>query len=463
MAESFQDIFGQTPGQVGLGAAGTFAGGALNYFFNSKLQENQFKEQERLQDRAFQYNNQAALMQAQNQAHGLMNAGLSPAQATGAGAPSLQAGAAAGANSQLASIFQGVAEIVAAAKAPSEVENTQADTGLKKADTGLKEAETGEVQQRVKFVNPAMVDKIRQETDKLFQETRNAENVNDAWEAKDNFVKAHAPAMFEQMRAKLQKDGTWNTISEKTRETIDALADGTTEVGLGGLEGLQDLVKSQLDLSDADARTAANAFNLVILDKQLKSPEVMEAIASLPKTQQDEMKAHIKKMNQEILGIMQDIQESAQRIDESKQRVEESKSQVELNKANKELAEANRDLSKANTALTNFQREVEELDSPHWLWKHGRKGDAVQSIFKKAAQHAGEMQKAAAGGIAAGAGAGVAGGLVGGKAVGKAVGKAADKAVDNAMKKPNISIQKNLDHSNPYSDDNYWNTFNKNK
>ena len=102
------DALGSLAGELGAGFAaplGNLAGNAANAYYNSALQNQQFENQMRLQDRAYYYNQNAVQQQARLQALGMQQAGLSPSGVAGTGAPSLQAGAAAGATSTMSNIF----------------------------------------------------------------------------------------------------------------------------------------------------------------------------------------------------------------------------------------------------------------------------------------------------------------------------------------------------------------------
>ena len=295
MAEesTFQSVFGQTPGQLGLGAAGSIAGGALNYFFNSQLQHNQFKEQEKLQKRAMELNEQAVARQAPNQVLGMQNAGLNPAGVNGQGAPSVQAGAAAGSTSQLATIFQGVAEIVAASKAPEEVKNIQ-------ADVGLKNAETENVKTDTTLIKPVQAEELAQLANKHVAEANhhvasadNTQQLTQMVQDRDDFLRKYSGSLYSGYMDNLKQTGQWEKLSPRTKETIEKLASGDIDVGIGALEGIKDLVASQQGLMDADKNIVKDLVDIVVTRQQLNDKEVMGALEKLPENQRKLMMSEI--------------------------------------------------------------------------------------------------------------------------------------------------------------------------
>lgn len=351
MADSFKDIFGQTPGQLGVGAAGTFAGGALNYYFNSQLQDKQFAEQEKLQKNAAKLNAQAVQNQAQLQAQGMTNAGLNPAQVTGAGAPSVQAGAAAGANTQLASIFQGVAEIVAAAKAPSEVEKNISEAGKANAEADKATQEAVESATRTVTLYPAQAKQLEAAAGKLVEDTRTAKNLNDAWEAEDKYLRKQTQAVFSSVREQMQNSKRWDKLPQDVRIALDNLAEGNDRVGKGEYEAIMKDLKLRGEFSDTDMKLIENAYDSWVKLSQLNDPKVREALKKAPENQQNLIKAQMSELN----ALVKEINEG---------KIPLEKAQAGLADMEKQLKEVQKKIAEYNDALylANEGRE-RELDN----------------------------------------------------------------------------------------------------
>lgn len=357
---TFQSIFGQTPGQVGLGAAGTFAGGALNYFFNSKLQDKQFAEQEKLQKSAAKLNAQAVRDQAQLQAQGMANAGLNPASVNGAGAPSVQAGAAAGANTQLASIFQGVAEIVAASKAPSEVTRNISEAGKADAEAGKATQEAAESATRTVTLIPAQVDKLKADAAKVAEDARTAKNFNDAWEGEDKMLRQQTKTVFASVREQMQNSKRWDKLPQDVRIALDNLAEGNVSVGKGEYEAIMKELKLRGEFSDADLKLMDNALKYYVSYNQLHDKDVRKSLVQLPKNQQDELLANIKHLQA--------------------LRAEIYSGKIPLEKAQAALAGM-------QTKLVEVERKIKELNDPLYLADEGRERELSNYTTREALQN----------------------------------------------------------------------------
>lgn len=312
---------------------GAIAGAKLNHYANADLQQRQIDAQERFQERTFQMNQTAVQNQAPLQLHGMENAGLNPASVAGNGAPSVQSGSAVGASSQLGNIFDGISEIIQAAKMPTDVERTKTETAATK--------------QSMELIVPAQVDKLAGEAASLAESTRSNKNANDAFEASDKFLREHSRFMFERLREKMKEDGTWDALLPDTKQSFDALAAGTHSLGVGEIEALKKVIDSQAQLSDADKKLVDNAFENNIKLRQWKDDDVMKAIARLPKDNQDLLHKQMSKVDADIAHIYQLINES----------------------------KASEALKYAEKARVQFERESAELNDVKWLAKHGRFDD----------------------------------------------------------------------------------------
>lgn len=264
-----------------MGAFGNMAGGAFNTYMNGMLQERQFQEQEKLQRNAYKYNQMAVKEQAANQVYGMQNAGLNPAGVTGAGAPSIQAGAAAGSGTTIGNIFTGIAEIIAAAKAPSEIQRNQAEAIERSVETTK---------------TPIQIAKMAEEMGLFAEQARSIKNENEFMEAHNRFLKEQAPKVFENYIAQMRASGVWNNLPQDTRETYEKLAMGASgieEYGMGLIRGINDVLRTHKGLSDADKAVLDNTKQMIIDFKQITDNKTMEAFASMPKWQQELMKSQI--------------------------------------------------------------------------------------------------------------------------------------------------------------------------
>lgn len=378
-------------GPVGA-AVGNIAGGLFNQYLNSGLQEQQFNNQKELQQRAAHLNQAAQRQQASNQVIGLQQAGLSPAIANGAGAPSLQAGAAAGATSQLSNIFTGITELISALKAPTEIEKMVAETGKTKAETGLAEASTEKTQTEIPSII-ANTAKIQQETNKLFEDTINAKNANTVWESTNNFYKTYTPTMFDEYKIKLEKSGVWESMSPKTRDTIEALANGEIELDIGGMIGLSQQIATQKNISDTDKAMLQNGLEGLLITRQMNNPNVMKALEELPANELKSMQENWKSQ----------------------------RSQRSLNKSTEKTQAEQRKLIKEQASGKNIENLQKELNDFNYLVSKGRYKEAAMQLLRNTGKTIQKAIPAATGAIVGGMTGGPAG-AVGGAAIGTAQG-----------------------------------------
>lgn len=268
------------------GVAGNLAGNYINYRFNRELQENQMDNQIELQNRAFKHNQTAVQQQARLQALGKQQAGLSAADVSGQGAPSLQSGAAAGGTSAMSNVFSGIADLIAAIKAPTEIEKAVAETELAKSGA---EKQTAETEQLI----PAQVSHLLQGADDVAQRVRAAKNANEMFEAHRDFVKSVGPSIFDGYRGMLKQAGVYEKLPIRTRQTIDSLADGEIDLGPGEIEGLNSIVNSQANLSTRDKELFRNLVDTVTSMNQATNKATMDALSKLPLNQQNLMRSQV--------------------------------------------------------------------------------------------------------------------------------------------------------------------------
>lgn len=317
----FGSIFGGPLGGAIGSMAGNLIGQGVNYAANKSLQENQLSNQMELQNNAYMLNQQATQNQAQNEVIGMQKAGLNPAGVNGQGAPSLQAGAAAGANSTMGNIFGGLAEMIAAIKAPTEIEKMQAEKALTESQSekigseiGKINAETekigAETEQIVNYQNPLM----KEQVNKLIQDTQNIKNLNDVFKAHQDFVKDTGPGIFDSYRANLKSTGQYEKLPARTRATIDSLADGEIDLGIGELQGLKDIIDTQTNLSQRDRESLENILGSIILLDQLNDPDVQKSMAKMPIRQHDKLVADTAEVWTMVGKLMQETDRTKQAI-----------------------------------------------------------------------------------------------------------------------------------------------------
>lgn len=348
----FSSIFGSALGS----AAGNAAGAGIGYLINEAAAENQLKRQKELVHFANSLNEQNVSNQAALEVQGLKNAGLNPAMADGSGAPQVSGGQAS-ANSvpTLGNIFDGIAQIITAAKAPSEISRTESETSRTQAETSRTQADTSRVKsetslnaQKLNLVTPQLMKKTGAEIDSLVQSIRGAKNANDTFEAADKFLRYHSAVIFESALNKLQKDGLFDALSEDTQNTLVALANGQIQLGQGEIDALRKSIDAQVALSDADKALVHNAFDNAVVAKQFADKKVFESIYKAPQAVRDYTYKQMKKLEKDMEHINQLI--------------------------NTEKAQAALDY--ANKAMIEFERESKELNDVKWLIKHGRYDDA---------------------------------------------------------------------------------------
>lgn len=274
---------------LALGTGGNIFGTALGLGANYVQQQQQLANQKELMNMQNNMNMRNAQQAAQIQVHGQQNAGLNPAMTNGgiASAPTVSQGSAGMGTMGLANVFDGIANIIAAAKAPSEIAQTQAQT----EKTG---AETENIKYDYTTLKPEQVAKLDKDIEKLNEDIQSVRNFNEIYQTKSDFIKTHAPSIFNGWRDQLKSTKNWDKLPEKTRETIDSLANGEIEMDVGSIEGLNQIIKTQTDLSEADKRVMSNLVDTTVALKQLKNNKITDKIAKMAPAQYDKLQ---KEMN----------------------------------------------------------------------------------------------------------------------------------------------------------------------
>lgn len=356
-----------------LGAGfGNIAGNGVNYLFNSALQNQQFKNQQALQKSAFRMNQKAVQQQARLQAIGMQQAGMSPAGVNGAGAPSLQSGAAAGATSGMSNIFSGLAEIIAAAKLPSDLSKVDSEVLLNKANAG-----------------------------KAGEEAEQIQHANADWTSYNDFMKKHGPQIFAKEKEALENavvrewtddDGVkhtetlWDFLPQETQSTYQKIIDGEIPMTSGNFKAISDDVEMQAKLTEAQARKVAAATHAGILVEKLQDPKALRAMLDEEKNK---------------------VRELEQGIKESKSRATSNYASARLNNAEaqrQELTMPDKDQGKKLAAAeiellqTQIAEKIQSMDQKalqdfQYLMKQGRYGAALGRLGLNATQEAIEVVK----------------------------------------------------------------------
>lgn len=304
---TFGTIFGGPLGGAIGSMAGNLIGQGVNYMANKSLQENQFENQTELQRRAADINTEAVKNQAMLEKVGMQQAGLNPAGVNGQGAPSLQAGAAAGANSTMGNIFGGLAEMIAAIKAPTEIEKMQAEKALTEGQTEKTAAETDLTHEQKynlmldsDLVKPEQARELFERANKHIQDAQNAlaqaDNTNaitDIINAQNDFIKQYSSSIYSSYMDNLKSTKQWDKLPPRTRETIEKLASGEIEMGTGELQGLKEIINTQTGLLERD-RDGLNAMlDTIVTRKQIDTKNIINALRDFPVNQRKLMMSQI--------------------------------------------------------------------------------------------------------------------------------------------------------------------------
>lgn len=365
------DALGSLAGELGAGFAaplGNLAGNAANAYYNSALQNQQFENQMKLQDRAYYYNQNAVQDQARLQALGMQQAGLSPSGVAGTGAPSLQAGAAAGATSTMSNIFAGLSELVMALKAPTEIEKMV-------SETGLNEVQRSKTQQDV--------DQVRDYND---------------------FIAKQGPSIFEKQKQALEQavvreytddDGVthteslWDFLSDETRSTYQKLIDGEIPFTVGRFKALMDDVEAQAKLAEANDRQVAAATHIGLLVEKLQDPKALDALLSEEKNQ--------------VRKLEQDIKESKSRSYANYKQGDKAGAEAKKISQETPTKEQSKELIAAEVRLkqTEVAQKIQEMDQAAlkdfaYLVEHGKWNQALLRLGMNATEEAIDVVKSVA-------------------------------------------------------------------
>lgn len=357
-----------------LGAGfGNIAGNGVNYLFNSALQNQQFKNQQALQKSAFRMNQKAVQQQARLQAIGMQQAGMSPAGVNGAGAPSLQSGAAAGATSGMSNIFSGLAEIIAAAKLPSDLSKIDSEVLLNRANAG-----------------------------KAGEEAEQLQHANADWTSYNDFMKKHGPQVFAKQKEAMENavvrqwtddDGNkhteslWDFLPDETRSTYQKIIDGEVSITSGNFKAFSDDVEMQAKLTEAQARMVAAATHAGILVEKLQDPKALRAML-------DEEKNKVRKLEQELKESKSRATSNYASARLSNVEAERKERTMPDKEQGKKLAAAEVELLQTQVAEKIQKMDQEALKDFLYLWDQGRYGDAMMRLGMNATQEVIDVVKA---------------------------------------------------------------------
>ena len=223
------------------------------------------------------------------QVEGLRMAGFNPAMMAGAGtqpAPTVSKGTADMAQTlpfDMASLAQ--LQLVGA-----QADKLEAETDLIRAQTNTESERPANVRmdtsKKTEERDHEFVKRLNTQanTAKVEADTKRVNQINETYEDQNEALAGYGKAMAEKWKA----SDWYKNLSEDTKSTIDAIADGTLPLTVGGMAALMDTIKSQKDLSDADRTVVINAFENAITSRQYLDEGVMNA-----KTKMDEAKYNL--------------------------------------------------------------------------------------------------------------------------------------------------------------------------
>lgn len=292
---------------IAAGLAGLAAGvatSAMNNYFSNKAADKSYARQRILMQDQNRMNNDNMYNSTSIQAQGARMAGFNPAMYMSGGtqaAPTVSQG-----NADMAQTFptdiDSMMSVANLLKTKADIENVQADTNLKKTQAPNVEADTS-----LKFSQKLYQDASTEVQNQKAQEIK---NINEQYADRNNTVKSMGPAMMDKWRLQLQENKVWDKLLPRTRETIDAIADGEVDLSVGGLAALNDIVKSQADMSDADRKFAENGLRNAVIHGQLSDSAVLKAMSKMPwyeaelkRVGKDKILADIDKVRKEIEKI----------------------------------------------------------------------------------------------------------------------------------------------------------------
>lgn len=275
----------------------------VNQLLSQYNAKQDFQRQKALMDKQFGMQNALQKSSAINQVEGLRMAGLNPALA--GSNPSSAQSVSLGSSSQAQTFPLSASDMLLdaqrenieaqTAKIRSEIPNVQEDTSLKVAERLFK----------------------NQGQKKLAEETQNLRNVNDAYVEQNRRLAEHGKVIAEKWR-----NSEWfHGLAPDTQATINGIADGEVPLSVGAMAAIQDVIKMQKDMSDADRTLVNNAFLNAIASAQFQDKDVMSALSKLPKAQYDLALKHKEELDSVMAKIAAEIPKitaEAKNLDEAR-------------------------------------------------------------------------------------------------------------------------------------------------
>lgn len=282
---------------------GTIVEAGVNQLLSQYNASQDFKRQKALMDKQFGMQNALQKSSAINQVEGLRMAGLNPALA--GSNPSSAQSVSLGSSSQAQTFPISAADMLLdaqrenieaqTAKIRSEIPNVDEDTSLKVAERLFK----------------------NQGRKKLAEETQNLRNVNAAYAEQNRRLAEHGKAIAQKWR-----NSEWfQGLAPDTQAAINGIADGEIPLSVGAMSALQDVIKMQKDMSDADRALVNNAFLNAVASAQFQDKDVMSALSKMPKAQYDLAVKHKEELDSVIAKISAEIPKivaEAKNLDEAR-------------------------------------------------------------------------------------------------------------------------------------------------
>lgn len=265
-----------------------------NTFQNFLLQENQTENQKSLANNAFNLNQRSLVESPSNSVAGLAKAGLNPALMNNGAytqAPTLQAGAAAGASTTTPTSTLGATN---SSLNIAEAENQESQAGVNAAE-----------QERIMNMNREWLDK-------------NITSQN----------------MGKIVAKQLMQEPWFKDLDETLKDQITKWASGENPLSIGGLQGFVDGIKASTTLSDANKQLAENTVQYEVLMMQLKDKGILNAIAKMPEAQRAHIFADITKLQNEATKLFSDAMLNSSTAELNDEKIDEIKKDLEQKWAN---------------------------------------------------------------------------------------------------------------------------------
>lgn len=257
---------------------------AINNVMSEYHADQQMSREKKLMSLQNQYNRSNALSAYQQQVQGMRIAGLNPAMLSGQ-TPQVAAPVTKGSVSQAENVEFDPATLLLDAQR----RNVEADTEMKQAETAKISGVDTENTIADTLLKGASADEKKALTERTSQ-------INAQWIDQNKALEEQGKVMAQ----KWQSEHWYSKLAPDTRNTIDAMASGEIPLTVGGMDALARTIRTQSDLSDADAKLVKNAFSNAIIDSQFSDKAVFDAIVNDPKIKQSLTQEQTKKLTADI-------------------------------------------------------------------------------------------------------------------------------------------------------------------